>query len=314
MLIVVPTDVIDVAGWKEDEEWAHYPEGARAKSAYFPPAGNVPTYIKPDRRYLFKRSQKRYPEQFWAEIAAFHIGRLLRVEVPPAYPAINSVSGHCAALIEWFYVDEQARFVSGGQYMQKLIGDFDRKHGAQHNFHTIRALFRCLLMAGIVGANWPESWAKMLLFDALCGNTDRHQDNWGLVFPLGENAALARLSPCYDNGTSLGHELWDIHQGQKWNQARWLKYVADGTHHMKWTINDDRRAGHVELVRKVADQFLHLRPALLSSLQSFDLAALRATLESLSSVRINVPLTPWRAGLIYKLIVLRREQLLSLLQ
>lgn len=312
--VVVPTEAIDVAGWNEDEEWARYPEGARAKSAYFPPDHDVPGYIKRDRRYLFKRSQKRYSEQFWAEIAAYHIGSLVGVEVPPAYPAINSSSGHCAALIEWFYVDGHARFVSGGQYMQKLIEGFDRKQGTQHNFRTIRALFRGLMRAGIVAADWPESWAKMVLFDALCGNTDRHPDNWGVVFPLGQNEQLAHLSPCYDNGTSLGHELWEIHQGLKWGQARWLKYVADGTHHMKWTIDDERRAGHMELVRRVAEQFAHLRPALLASLQGFDLEALRATLEALRGVRIDVPLTAWRADLIYKLVVLRRRQLLSILE
>ncbi len=124
---IIPSEPIDVATWTEDEEFARYPEGARAKTACFPPAGPLPDYIKPRRRYLFKRSREAFPEQFWAEIAAYHIGGLLEVEVPPAYPAVNSSSGQCAALIEWFYEDGKTRFVmeSSPKFAVNSLGWFD---------------------------------------------------------------------------------------------------------------------------------------------------------------------------------------------
>ncbi len=311
---ILPDSPIDVANWSEDEQWANYPEGARPKSAYFPPEELLPDFIKPERRYLFKRSQRRYPEQFWAEVAAYQIGCLLNVDVPPAYPAINSASGECAALIEWFYEDGKALFEMGGHFMQQSIEGFDRVRGDQHNFHSINVLFRTLQREGSVAPGWTEEWAKMLLFDALCGNTDRHQDNWGVLFNLAAIPPVGGLSPCYDNGTSLGHELWEEHQGKKWNEARWLKYITDGTHHMRWTLESPARENHISGVGKVAVLFPSTRAQMYERLSAFDMNALHGTLEKMSAIAMPIRLTSWRAALIYKLVDNRRRLLLAALQ
>jgi hypothetical protein len=311
---ILPDSPINVANWSEDEQWANYPEGARPKSAYFPPAEPLPDFIKPERRYLFKRSQRRYPEQFWAEVVAYHIGCLLDVDVPPAYPAINSATGECAALIEWFYEDGKALFEMGGHFMQQIIKDFDRVRGGQHNFHAINVLFRALQRDGLVTPDWGEEWAKMLMFDALCGNTDRHQDNWGIVFDLATKPPVGRLSPCYDNGTSLGHELWEEYQGKKWNDDRWLKYINNGMHHMRWTLEAPQREGHVSGVQKLAVLFPALRSLMHARLTAFDMLTLRDTLKKMSAIAMPIRLTPWRTDLIYRLVNTRRSLLLSALQ
>ncbi len=62
--------LIDVAAWSADDSFATYPEGARDKRALFPPANCALPFIKKSRRYLFKLSDKRYPEQFWGEVVA----------------------------------------------------------------------------------------------------------------------------------------------------------------------------------------------------------------------------------------------------
>lgn len=311
---ILPDSAIDVANWSEDEQWANYPEGARPKSAYFPPEERLPDFIKPERRYLFKRSQRRYPDQFWNEVAAYHIGCLLDVDVPPAYPAINSVTGDCAALIEWFYEDGKALFEMGGHFMQQIIKGFDRVKGDQHNFHAINILFRAFQREGLVTPGWTDDWAKTLLFDALCGNTDRHQDNWGILFDMGTKPIIGRLSPCYDNGTSLGHELWEEHQGRKWDETRWLKYINNGTHHMRWTMETQAREGHISGVRKLAELFPSTRTQMYERLSAFDLNTLRDTLQKMSTIAMPIRLNSWRAALIYRLVDTRRCLLLSALQ
>lgn len=77
--------VVDVADWIEDESFATYPEGARSKRAYFPSA-EAPAFIRRDRRHLLKRSDKRYPAQFWGEVVASYLGDMLAVPVPPDIP------------------------------------------------------------------------------------------------------------------------------------------------------------------------------------------------------------------------------------
>ena len=50
-------------------------------------------------------------------------------------------------------------------------------------------------------------WARIFAFDALVGNTDRHQENWGLLWSNTGGIPRVRFSPAFDNGTSLGHEI-----------------------------------------------------------------------------------------------------------
>lgn len=314
MQAIIPGTIIDVATWPEDDEFAAYPEGARPKTAHFPPADSLPAFINRQRRYLFKRSMRRYPDQFWAEVAAYQIGCLLGVEVPPALPAVNSGKNQCGALIEWFYEDQVASYVPGGSYMQQAIAGFDRKHGWDHNFHTIRVIFRALNLVGRVDSEWSDAWVKVLLFDALCGNTDRHQDNWGLLYETSSvGRTSARLSPAFDNGTSLGHELSEAHQGG-WGAYELRRYIGKGCHHLKWKIGDSARLGHIDGVRKIADLAPEKGTIMLLLLAAFDARALRENLERLSELPMPVPLSKWRINLICNLVQMRRDLLIEVLQ
>lgn len=52
-----------------------------------------------------------------------------------------------------------------------------------------------------------DAWIKMMLFDFLIGNADRHQSNWAiLIAPIiyeGKPAFRVKRCPLYDNGSSL---------------------------------------------------------------------------------------------------------------
>ncbi len=50
-----------------------------------------------------------------------------------------------------------------------------------------------------------------LVLDALIGNTDRHEENWGVVEPQ----EARRLSPSFDHASSLGFLLSDSQKRQR---------------------------------------------------------------------------------------------------
>lgn len=87
-----PLTLIDVANWIPDDFFATYPEGARDKRAFFPPPGHGLSYINDSRRYMFKYSDKRYPEQYWSEIVACAIGSLLGLDPSLRAPMVNCVN------------------------------------------------------------------------------------------------------------------------------------------------------------------------------------------------------------------------------
>jgi HipA-like C-terminal domain len=312
---IIQSSVIDVTAWPVDYIFETYPEGARSKTAYFPPTRLPFAFLKPKRRYLYKRSRKRYPDQFWGEIVAYLVGGLLDVPVPPAYAAINTEDGDCGALIEWFYEDGKAQFVAGGQYMQQLIPDYDRKKGKQHNFRSVRILAEAFELSHLADASWREWWCNALVFDALIGNTDRHQDNWGYLSYAWRDGRVreVRLAPLFDNGTSLGHELYtDLIQN--WDIRRYSDYVNRGTHHIKWKVGDQDHYKHADLVKLIKAEFPEDFKRIQLKLEEFDVRELEGQLQRLCELEISVPLTQARKNLYIELVSIRRERLLKALR
>lgn len=306
--------VIDVSSWTLDEIYGSYPEGAREKRAIFPPTASlVPDFILPTRRYLYKRSHKYYPDQFWAEVVAYRVGRLLGVEVPPAYAACNSAEGHCGALIEWFYEDGKASFVAGGQYMQRMMPEFDRRKGELHNLQAVRSLGRFFSRIGGLTHDWTVWWHEAALFDALIGNSDRHQDNWGILIRKRKGIAQYALSPLFDNGTSLGHELLTT-KVATWADDRYDFYIRRGRHHLRWSREDEKSCQHLDMLCRMQDEAGGSIPGLRQKLENFDIGILEAELSKLCQMEMLMPMTVDRKNLYIRLIALRRKRILEALK
>ncbi len=251
---LVQTIIFDVASWESDPEFGVFPQGARAKDAVFAPDKPSDSVIVAGKRYLFKRSKRSYPDQFWGEIVAYRIGCLLGVTVPPAFVAWNSKTGHCGALIEWFYNENTESFVMAGDFLQMIDKGFDRKLGAQHNFMDNMRLLRMLSIRRIlIEPHWRQWWIEALLFDALIGNTDRHQDNWGFIFARSEKKTSCKLAPLFDNGTSLGHERFTDRVNQ-WTETDYDRYIEKGKHHLRWSL-DDPLQDHFALLQRAVEEW-----------------------------------------------------------
>ena len=251
-----PEQIVDISTWAIGGAFNPYAEGTRAKyEVTCPLTKSDKPFLIAGHRYLYKKTFERrnrstgeaivFYDQFWVEIAAYHVGRALGVEVPPAFVAtrvdLNRQSDiEHAALIEWYYNypnHVNCHVDRGGDLMSRLIEGYDRDKGRQHNFCTIRDFFE---QVGLNG--WKETWVRMLTFDAIIGNTDRHQENWELLsYPCGGGIEFT-LSPAFDNGTAMGYEVIgkDIH-----------RYIEKGTHHMKWQKDDDKPLGHFVMLERL---------------------------------------------------------------
>lgn len=302
-----------MALWRPDEEFAVYPEGARDKSLLYSPDPAAHDFLVPNHRYLFKHSNSRYPDQFWTEIIAYRIGCMLGVAVPPAFVAWDSSSGVCGALIEWFldYPDgPDERYVPGGDYMTRMIPGYERKKGRQHNFEHITALMIALTRTGKFADEWHRWWCDTLLFDALIGNTDRHQDNWGLLLTAD---GKARMAPVFDNGTSLGHEIFPHKMAAFYEPGRLAHYINRGTHHLRWHIADQRPGGHAALIARLYVRSPDLREHVKKRLASFNMEAMGAIISGMTEFDIPIPLSPVRAEFVRRLTEARYQTLVDAL-
>lgn len=303
---------IDIASWPADDLFGNYPEGARSKNAIFPPNNLNLHIIVKNRRYLYKRSNRKYPDQFWSEVVAYQTGCLLGVTVPPAFAAYNSIDGDCGALIEWFYEDGKAAFTPGGAYMQRLMPEFDRKRGELHNYQAVKKVGRAFAQSGLTQELWEEKWADAFLFDALIGNTDRHQDNWGYLAIKHQGKLRLSFAPLFDNGTSLGHERFEEHIAS-WTKANFERYVNKGTHHIRWQYGDPEGCGHFALIEKMTTDVPQVRGYMLRKIEQFDVVALEGILDYLRTLQLPIAMTPFRKKLYIDLIVMRKEKILAAL-
>ncbi len=287
--IRIQSEIIDVAGIPVE----YYPVGARDKGLLRWPHGK-PTYdvCQPGHHYLFKLSDKRYPEQYWVEIFAYQFGCLIDVSVPPAFIAYNSQTQNPAALIEWSYTLEKDEYESGGDIMQRLIPNYDRHKGRQHNLKSIFEYLETLEF--VANCDWQKQWAKMLMFDALIGNTDRHQENWGLIIPA---TPLVRrqyvLAPAMDNGTSMGHEIM-IQNLKKYIKSEEIqKYIRKGKPHMALApISEYKKRDNQEMfIQRVAQAYPYLKEIMEKCLD-FSVKDVSEILDRLQDFPILNPLHP----------------------
>lgn len=319
----LPNQIVDVASWPAHEDYEVFPVGARNKSLRICPENTGFTFCIPKHQYLFKESfksakdpeQQRHPDQYWSEIVAYKIGQLMDLDIPRAFVAVNSKTGEPGTINEWFIgYDSQLkeRYTPGGDHMQAMIAGYDRVKGRQHNLNSILVFCKALSQQGKLHQDWKEYWGLCLLFDALIGNTDRHQENWGMIW--NEQNTSARLAPYFDNGTSLGHELFSNKIKQLMNDSEMLKsYIRRGRHQMKWKINDNDRLPLLGGVSKFCNKYPTVKTTLRERL-NWNNDHLKDILNQLTEFKITYPLTAERAEFIYKLTCLRKKQLLNILE
>jgi hypothetical protein len=307
-----PGEVVLVSGWLADEEFPIFPQGSREKKALFSPEGTL-GFIVDRHRYLFKYSVRRHPVQFWSEIIAYEIGRVMDVAVPPALVSIDA-DGQAGALIEFFYghpSDQEAlRYVAGADYFVRIIPGFDTKTGRQHSVRGIVRICRSFERLGML-KGWVDYWAKVFAFDAVIGNTDRHQENWGLLW--NEDATEASFAPAFDNGTSLGYEQLDERLGKFSDRNCLDAYIARGQHHPRWNSADENRLGHAELCVRFASEFPGARDSMLEAV-NFNPNEIDDLLNWCTQFDVPVNLSPARSEFLASLIKARRTALADALE
>ena len=332
--------VVDLDGWTKDAMFSPYPEGSRDKYAVIAPENPLNPAIVPHHRYLMKFSNPRYPVQFWSEIIASQIGCEIGVPVPPCFYALDPESGKPGSLSEWFFgkaieadmaftagpvisnpydmpeVPESAPsthslYVAGSAYMARHIKDYDLKTGKQHNLRSVSVIIKRFSQVWL-NDHWPH-WVKVLTFDAIIGNTDRHQDNWGILWRSDDGGGLApRFSPAFDNGTSLLHEIVEDRLNRFSDPEALERYVMRGRHHMKWNVDDAKSAGHIDLVASI----IRDRPALAEDVRALieaDWDRVFERISELGSIQSPEPLSEARLTAILAVISRRIEILKSVI-
>lgn len=152
---------------------------------------NAPEDILGGKQFLFKQSNTTSGE-LWAEKIAAELGELLHLTMMHVQFAQHN--GTFGVIMENF-VSKDQELQDGGQLLSKAIPDFNVN---SLDFYTIENI-----MSEIVNFEMETDFIRLCLFDALIASSDRHCENWGVIYDKGNYT----FAPIYDNGNSLGFNV-----------------------------------------------------------------------------------------------------------
>ena len=91
-----------------------------------------------------------------------------------------------------------------------------------------------------------KDFIKIMIFDALIGEQDRHEENWGITVKDGKNY----ISPLYDNGDSLLREFRNISTAQKYyNHIKDFDAYINRSKTVIYKENNKDNYKHFELIK-----------------------------------------------------------------
>ncbi len=196
------------------------------------------TLLKGEQQpWLFKYARSGTGEH-WSEKLGSELARL--IGLPSARAELADIDGEPGILVEsivphvW---DENLKqplrmgeLVHGNEILSGYLPDYDKvKHWGQseHSFDNI---------VGALGKSVPPErlpdvmtrFAGLLVLDALIGNTDRHHENWALLWGFHGDDVHLELAPSYDHASSLGRELTVAKRSQLLKDGRVGEYIRRG--------------------------------------------------------------------------------------
>lgn len=275
----------NISNWDEQLWWNT--GGTRDKKIYLNPNDNELYYFKQS----FKKGKRDYKYEFWSEIVASEIGKMLEFDILNYDIAIRGEIVGCISKSMISQASEE--LIEGGKYLQAFDNTFNPesvKLRNQYNFELITQAF-----FSFNKEKYLKELIEIIVFDALIGNSDRHQENWAIINvhhldnqnliethktePLPNwlkklmqnlnpikgkiqpeqinNARLlltnkTRFAPIYDSGCCFGRELEDEKVSIMLSDEREVnKYVVKGLAEIHW---EDKKISHFDLLEKLIER------------------------------------------------------------
>jgi hypothetical protein len=161
----------DITEWYEQSWWNT--GGTRDKKIYLNPEDGELYYFKQS----FKKGQRDYKYEFWSEIIASEIGKLLGFDILPYDIAIR---GNIIGCISKSMINPASEeLIEGGKYLQAFDNNFNPENIKERNKYTFQLIRNSLDTLG--REKHIKDLVKVIIFDALIGNSDRHQENWAII-------------------------------------------------------------------------------------------------------------------------------------
>jgi hypothetical protein len=212
--------------------------------------------------YVAKVGHKWYPAESITEHLMTRIGQMLGLRM--ATSRLMLCANQIRFMSRYFLQGDDslvhgAEIVAGYVEDDKFVADVERQQLEKEIF-----TFQVLRVA--IETRFPmdrepivSGFARMLAFDALVGNQDRHLYNWGvIVHPKARRTP--EFSPIYDTARGLFWNTSEAGLAKYLDEAALLKYVEAARPLVG--CDGDKDANHFRLIAKIAETDSDIREVL----------------------------------------------------
>ncbi len=230
--------------WISDNTSGTYGSGASEKVWLINPiTGN---------RGLFKfpkiKSDGNVTGEYCSEKIASELGNLIGMSC--AKIDIGTYKGRIGSM-SYNFLQEDEFLNEGVNYIQEKFPNYDR----DRFFDTVENLKYNIQMLEQLNIDIVDI-LKMVIFDALIGNSDRHHSNWGyLITYYSKNKANHFFSPLYDNGSSLCSYVNDKDIKDILRDKNRYNALLDTKSKSCIGWENDRPIRHFELIKKIKENY-----------------------------------------------------------
>ncbi len=144
--------------------------------------------VNPDNRnqYFFKGSKEtksgevRYPFEFWSEIVSSKVGQSLGFNLLDYNIAYNKNKSQILGSFSKSMVnDEENKLTEGVTYLTGYNSKYNPNLQEHKTLYTFQ--FICEALRRFELEPFVNNIIDVIIFDSIVGNSDRHQENWGVI-------------------------------------------------------------------------------------------------------------------------------------
>lgn len=270
-----------MARYYDTTNWSEKPffntKGTRSKCVVINPDNNTDYYFKTS---MIKEG-KNYKYEFWSEIIASEIGRALGFNVLEYNIAKHGDDVGC--LSQSMNTDGQS-LTEGTNILTGYDNTYTPQDKISYSAYTFDFIHKALKHY-----HWEESIndiIKVVIFDSIIGNSDRHQENWGFITTInppplvkdtnntlvGKLTSLLRakkndvndieknnglvpmqgwFAPIYDSGCCLAREKLDEDVVKLLhNTLMFESYINRGKSEIRWGEKGEK-LNHFSLIKEI---------------------------------------------------------------
>ena len=206
--------------------------------------------------YIAKTGQKWYPIESITEYLLNRLGTAFGIKM--ADSKLSMINGQLRFLSRYFLHKKKESLVHGAEIFAGYLEDQAFVESVE-KANLSRLLFTLRFVEKAITKAFPsekepimKQLVKLLLYDAMVGNNDRHFYNWAVIQPF-DKCHKARFSPVYDTARGL---FWNVPDEKLKMRVRQkdvsryvMKYCEDSRPKLGW--EDVKDINHFRLVEEI---------------------------------------------------------------